>query len=88
MGLRNRLSVLNEQYPYVDFEARVRGAYDLFRTFLDYLHENKEEVVDLVRAADRRTVERGRSTTPGGFRSGVRSEAIDFTSPSKGTRWR
>ena len=78
VGLRNRLSVLNEQYPYVDFEARVRGAYDLFRTFLDYLHENKEEVVDLVRAADRRTVERGRNSTPGGFAVEFESKAIDY----------
>ena len=45
VGLRNRLSVLNEQYPYVDFETRVMGAYNLFRTFLDYLYDNKEEVV-------------------------------------------
>lgn len=60
VGLRNRLSVLNEQYPYVDFESRVRGAYHLFRAFLDYLHEHRDEVVELVRWADRRTIEQGR----------------------------
>jgi hypothetical protein len=78
VGLRNRLSVLNEQYPYVDFEARVRGAYDLFQTFLDYLHENREEVVGLVRDADRRTVERGSSSAPGDFAFEFESEAIDY----------
>jgi hypothetical protein len=59
VGLRNRLSVLNEQYPYVDFETRVRGAYRLFRTFLDYLYEHRDEVVRMVREADRRAAARG-----------------------------
>ncbi|MFQ6046088.1 MAG: M14 family metallopeptidase [Gemmatimonadales bacterium] len=61
VGLRNRLSVLNEQYPYVDFETRVRGAYHLFLTFLDYIHEHKNEVVAMIRDADRRAVARGTS---------------------------
>jgi hypothetical protein len=78
VGLRNRLSVLNEQYPYVDYETRVKGAYVLFQTFLDYLHENKEEVVALVRDADRRSVARGLSTAPGEFAVDFESEAIDF----------
>jgi murein tripeptide amidase MpaA len=59
VGLRNRLSVLNEQYPYVDFETRVRGAYGLFRAFLDYLHEHRDEVMRMVRDADRRALARG-----------------------------
>jgi hypothetical protein len=59
VGLRNRLAILNEQYPYAEFETRVRGAYSLFLTFLDHLHENKDAVVELVRTADRRAVDRG-----------------------------
>lgn len=59
VGLRNRLSVLNEQYPYVDFETRVRSCYNLFLTFLDYLHANRDEIVTIIREADRRTIERG-----------------------------
>lgn len=78
VGLRNRLAVLNEQYPYVDFETRVTGAYKLFRTFLDYLHDNKEDVVALVRDADRRMMERGRSPSPGDFAVEFDSRAIDF----------
>lgn len=78
VGLRNRISVLNEQYPYVDFETRVKGAYNLFRTFLDFLYDNKEDVVALVRDADRRVTERGRSTTPGEFAVEFEAEAIDF----------
>jgi len=78
VGLRNRLSILNEQYPYVDFRERVFGAYNLFRTFLDYLQENKEEVVALVRDADRRTVERGASADPGEFAVEFDPRPIDF----------
>ena len=78
VGLRNRLSVLNEQYPYVDFETRVTGAYNLFQTFLDYLYDNKEEVVTLVQRADRRIMERGRSPTPGDFAVEFDARAIDF----------
>jgi hypothetical protein len=58
VGLRNRLSVLNEQYPYVDYETRVRGAYALFGSFLDHVHAHRDEVVALVRAADRRALGR------------------------------
>ncbi len=59
VGVRNRLAVLNEQYPYVDFETRVRGCYNLFLAFLDHLHANRDEVVALVREADRRAVAKG-----------------------------
>ena len=65
VGLRNRFSVLNEQYPYVDFETRVRGAYHLFLTFLDYVHEHRDEMVQMVRAADRRAVAMGASPGTG-----------------------
>lgn len=61
VGLRNRLAVLDEQYPYVDFRTRVMGAHDVFRAFLEYLDVHRDEVTGLVGAADRRTVERGRN---------------------------
>ena len=59
IGLRNRLSVLNEQYPYVSFAERIDGAYALMRSFLDFLGSHRQEIVRLVLDADRRTVERG-----------------------------
>ncbi len=59
VGLRNRLSVLNENYPYADYETRVRGCYNLFLSFLDYLHDHRDEIVAMLRAADRKTIERG-----------------------------
>jgi hypothetical protein len=68
VGLRNRLSVLNEQYPYADFETRVRGAYSLFRAFLDFALVNADAMTSLVRHADDRSIARGdASTAPGTF---------------------
>lgn len=64
VGVRNRLAVLDEQYPYVDFETRVQGARNLMLSFLDFLHEHRDEVVALVAGADRRTVARGANPTP------------------------
>jgi hypothetical protein len=64
VGLRNRFSVLNEQYPYVDFETRVRGAYHLFLAFLDHLHAQRDEMVAMVRAADQRAIAKGGSPGP------------------------
>jgi hypothetical protein len=58
VGLRNRLSVLNENYPYADFETRVRGCYNLLRSFLDFCHSNRDEIVALVKEADRKAIER------------------------------
>lgn len=59
VGLRNRLAVLDEQYPYVDFETRVKGAHSLLLSFLDFLATHRDEVVALAGNADRRTVARG-----------------------------
>jgi len=59
VGLRNRFSVLNENYPYAPYEVRVRGCYDLYLTFLDYFHDHRDELVGLVRDADRLTIQRG-----------------------------
>jgi len=63
VGLRNRISILNEQYPYVDFETRVRGAYAMFLAFLDHVHANRDALVRLVREADRRALARGLAPT-------------------------
>jgi hypothetical protein len=63
VALRNRISILNEQYPYVSFAERVNGAHSLFLSFLDFLHSNKDDVVALVRQADRRAIARGRDPT-------------------------
>jgi len=80
VGLRNRLAVLDEQYPYADFETRVKGARHLMLSFLDYLHKHRDEVVDLVGSADRRTIARG--SNPAGsdvFVIGTRPESVRRT---------
>jgi hypothetical protein len=61
VGLRNRLSVLNENYPYADYETRVRGCYNLYLAFLDFLHIHRDSIVTMLAEADRKTVERGLS---------------------------
>jgi len=58
-GLRNRLGILNENYPYADFKARVTGAYHLFHALLEYCHDNKDEIETLIKEADKRTVQSG-----------------------------
>jgi hypothetical protein len=66
VGLRNRFSVLHEEYPYVDFETRVRTTYSLFRAFLDFIYEHKDEMGGLARDADRKAIARGERPEPGG----------------------
>ena len=59
VGLRNRLSVLNENYPYAEYETRVRGCYKLYLAFLDFLQANRDEIVAMVKEADKKTIARG-----------------------------
>jgi len=63
VGMRNRLSVLVETYPYAAFETRVRACYALYLSFLDFLHANKQAIVDMVSEADQKTVRRGLDPT-------------------------
>ena len=58
-GLRNRLSILDENYNYADFKTRVLGNYNLLKAILDYCEANAPELSRLVADADARTVLRG-----------------------------
>jgi len=58
-GLRNRLGILNENYVYADYESRVKGCYWLIRSLADYVSANKNEIREMIREADDRTVARG-----------------------------
>lgn len=64
VGLRNRLSILDENYSYADFKTRVLGCYSLLRAILDYSAAHADEIRGLVRAADERTVRIGRAPSP------------------------
>ena len=59
VGLRNRLSILDENYNYADFKTRVLGNYSLLKSILDYCEANAPELSRLVADADARTVLRG-----------------------------
>ena len=59
IGLRNRFSILDENYVYADFKARVMGNYNFLRAILDYSAEHLEEIEAFAAGADRRTILRG-----------------------------
>jgi hypothetical protein len=63
-GLRNRLSILNENYVYADFRSRVLGCYDLIHSLLDYASANRGEIKQLISKADQRTISRGKVPAP------------------------
>ncbi|MBN2409709.1 MAG: M14 family metallopeptidase [Candidatus Aminicenantes bacterium] len=64
IGLRNRFSILDENYVYADFKARVMGNYHFLRAILDYCSAHWEEIEHLAAEADRRTVLRGLDPGP------------------------
>jgi dipeptidyl-peptidase-4 len=59
VGLRNRLSILDENYNYADFKTRVHANYHLLKAILDYSAANAAELQKLVADADARTVQSG-----------------------------
>jgi hypothetical protein len=59
IGLRNRLSILDENYVHADFRARVMGNYNFLRAILDYCSAHLEEIERLVSEADRKAVLKG-----------------------------
>ena len=59
IGLRNRLAILDENYAYADYRTRVEGCYHFLLAILDYCHAHSEEITQLIREADQRTVLRG-----------------------------
>ncbi|OGD20083.1 MAG: hypothetical protein A2W03_00205 [Candidatus Aminicenantes bacterium RBG_16_63_16] len=63
IGLRNRLSILDENYVHADFKTRVMGNYAFLRAILDYCEANASEMALLVAEADRQTVARGLAPT-------------------------
>jgi len=59
VGLRNRLSILDENYTHADFKTRVWGAYYFLRSILEYCDKHKDEILQLVKTADQKTIQRG-----------------------------
>jgi len=63
IGLRNRIGILNENYPYADFETRVKGCYKLFRALLDFCYQHKDKIKWLLSNTDLKTIKRGLNPT-------------------------
>jgi len=59
IGVRNRLSILNENYVYADFKTRVEGSYRLLRSILEYASFHKAEIKQLLTEADIKTINKG-----------------------------
>lgn len=59
IGLRNRLSILNENYAYADYKTRVWGCYHLLLSILEYCYNHKDDIVQLVSQADQKTIQSG-----------------------------
>lgn len=59
IGLRNRLAILNENYPYVDFKSRIFGCYHFLHSLLEYCSIHHQEIKNLIQEADRISVKQG-----------------------------
>ncbi len=57
-GLRNRLALLLEVYSYDDFETRVETQYECIYGALLVVAEDKEEIKEMIAAADARSAAR------------------------------
>jgi hypothetical protein len=56
VGLRNRFSILNENYSYADFKTRVLSSLAFITSILDYTAKNIKIMEALVRQADLETI--------------------------------
>ncbi len=56
VGLRNRLSILNENYVYADYRERVMGCYNLIACLMDYSNQHWTEIKQQIAQADSRTL--------------------------------
>jgi hypothetical protein len=56
VGLRNRFSILSENYAYADFKTRVLSALAFIASILDYTAKNTKTMAELVRQADLETI--------------------------------
>jgi hypothetical protein len=63
VGLRNRLSILNENYNHADFKTRVLGCNALLESVLTFTRDNKDTILKLTADADRAAIARGLKPT-------------------------
>ena len=63
IGLRNRLAILNENYPYADYKTRVMGCYSFLLSIVEYCNNNSTEIKNIVANADKKTIQRGANSS-------------------------
>lgn len=56
VGLRNRFSILDENYSYADFEKRVLSSYYFIKSILEFSNNNIKEMAQIIKQADRDTM--------------------------------
>ena len=59
VGLRNRISILDENYVHADYKTRVLSCFSFLKSILDYTSIRADEIQRLIGEADRRTILRG-----------------------------
>jgi dipeptidyl-peptidase-4 len=64
IGLRNRMAILNENYPYVEYKDRVLGCYHFLASCLSFCATHKDDINKMLQLADQRTIQRGLNPTP------------------------
>ncbi len=80
-GLRNRFTILDENYAYADYKTRMHVAYAFLRAILTYTHTHAQEMQALVRQADRKTAAAGARDDTTHFRFGTQIKALPFEKP-------
>jgi len=56
VGLRNRLSLLLENYTYADYKTRVKGSYAFLYSSLEFCQNNKKQIQKMIAKADDKTI--------------------------------
>lgn len=59
VGLRNRISILNENYVYSEFKDRVIGTYNLLWSISENAAAKKDEIKKMLKSIDEKTIARG-----------------------------
>jgi hypothetical protein len=59
VGLRNRISILDENYVHADYKMRVLSCFSFLKSILDCASSKADEIQRLIEEADRRTILRG-----------------------------
>ncbi|MCP2605618.1 M14 family metallopeptidase [Candidatus Aminicenantes bacterium AC-335-O07] len=57
VGLRNRISILNENYAYAPYKVRIFACKGFLQSILEYCYEHCSEIRRLIDDADKRTIE-------------------------------